>query len=140
MDQIGLLPGLVVDHRVEGEEVPAQPVHQDRPRQALLDQERVVTERGVQLEQPLGQPRACRHPLQLAPEHLVRHGSLPKLLQRHALLENHPNLGLQQGSRHCFIERPGRAKLMGVGDAFDDFLAFHAILEGQATHLGVSAA
>ena len=49
--RLGPFPGGAMDGPVVGEEAPGQPVHQDRPDQALLDQQGIVVEGGVQLVQ-----------------------------------------------------------------------------------------
>jgi hypothetical protein len=56
---------LAVQGGVVGEEVAGQAVHQGRPGQALLDEQGIVVESGVQFPEPVRQTGPRRHPLQL---------------------------------------------------------------------------
>src|SRR5262249_11200252 len=69
------------------EEVPRQPAHEDRPHEALLNQEVVVTERPEDLLKSLRRLARSDDPPQLVLQGLCAERGAPDALERGALLE-----------------------------------------------------
>src|SRR5439155_22928286 len=101
----------------------------------LLEQERVTTERGLNLKEAFGHARVATEAFQLGPQHVCSYGSLPDFRECRRFLEVRPHLALQNHPRHRLLESLRRPDLMGVVDALDRFLGPDALLEGQiASH------
>src|SRR5207247_762118 len=120
-----------VNRRVQGEEVPGEPINEKGAYQTLLDEELVVPSRRVKLAETVRHPRAARYAVQLAFEHPIGHRSFPVPFERDGLLEVGPDLPLDHSVRDDLIERPRRPNLVSVVDPLDSLVHPNALVEGE---------
>src|SRR5437867_3622326 len=78
---------LVMDSVVVREEVPRQPVHEDRTHQALLNQEPVIAKSREQFFQAVRHTALQLDPLHLLPERSRSDRRAPELLERSGFLQ-----------------------------------------------------
>ena len=110
-----------------GEETPRQTIDERRPREAFLNQDRIVSKRRIELAQPVRHSRLPRHALELILKHLRRDRSLPEPFQGKALLEVGADAILQNLSRHRPLERARGPDLVGIVDALDGRLRTNSL-------------
>ncbi|HEV8198731.1 MAG TPA: hypothetical protein VGS03_01775 [Candidatus Polarisedimenticolia bacterium] len=97
---------------IEVVEAPREPIGEGSPREAFLDENRIVPQRREQLPEPLRHARAAGHALELALEHRAGHGRVPEALERGRLLQVRLDLPFPDLPRDRFLERLRRAELV----------------------------
>jgi len=128
--------GLPLDSLVARKKVSRETLHQNRPGEALLNQECVVPECGVDFLQAFGEAGASGNPLQLGFQPFSGDRSVPDPFQGYRLLEVGPHLLFKDPRGDGLVERFGGPELVSEIDFLNGALGLDTLPEADITGLG----
>jgi len=127
-DLTGLLESPEVESAVEGIESPRHPIHEDRPDEALLNEDPVVSEGFDDLREPLRHPGASPDPRPFPLQRIRCDGRTPDLRESGRLLQAGPYSLLDEIVWDGLFEAAAGSLLVSVVDGQDRSLRFESIL------------